>query len=82
MVAGKKATSLENKYKFRSRFGYPAIRLDPKGSKIYGMVFHSKDLESNIKKIDEFEGDNYKRVISKIFLEDGSQIDSYLYELI
>ena len=46
------------------------------------MVFHSKDLESNIKKIDEFEGDNYKRVISKIFLEDGSQIDSYLYELI
>ena len=62
-------------------YGYPALKLDAKGSKIYGMVFHSKDLESHIKKIDEFEGDNYKRIISKIILEDGSQVESYLYEL-
>ena len=36
-------------------YGYPALKLDAKGLKIYGMVFHSKDLESHIKKIDEFE---------------------------
>ena len=62
-------------------YGYPALKLDSKGSKIYGMIFHSKDLESHIKKIDKFEGDSYKRIISKIILEDGSQIESYLYEL-
>ena len=62
-------------------YGYPALKLDAKGSKIYGMIFHLKDLESHIKKIDEFEGDSYKRIISKIILEDGSQIESYLYEL-
>ena len=62
-------------------YGYPALKLDAKGSKIYGMIFHSKDLESHIKKIDKFEGDNYKRIISKIILEDGSQVESYLYEL-
>ena len=62
-------------------YGYPALKLDTKGSKIYGMIFHSKNLESNIKSIDDFEGESYKRVISKIILEDGSQIDSYLYEL-
>ncbi len=49
-------------------YGYPALKLDAKGSKIYGMIFHSKDLESHIKKIDKFEGDSYKRIISKIIL--------------
>ena len=33
------------------------------------------------KKIDEFEGNNYKRVISKVFLKNGSKINSYLYEI-
>ena len=44
------------------------------------MIFQSKDLENYIKKIDEFEGNKYKRVISRVFLENGSIIDSYLYE--
>ena len=52
-----------------------------KGSKIYGMIFNSKDLTYYIKKIDKFEGDSYKRVISKIKLEDGTQVESYLYEI-
>ena len=40
------------------------LKLDKKGSKIYGMIFNSKDLTDYIK-IDKFEGDSYKRVISK-----------------
>ena len=62
-------------------YGYPGLKLDPKGLKIYGMIFQSKDLENYIKKIDEFEGKKYKRVISRVFLENGSIIDSYLYEI-
>lgn len=60
-------------------YGYPGLKLNKKGSKIYGMVFQSKDLKNNIKKIDKFEGKNYKRVISKINLLDGAKIKSYLY---
>ena len=45
------------------------------------MIFQSKNLENYIKKIDEFEGNNYKRVISKVFLKNGSKINSYLYEI-
>ena len=62
-------------------YGYPGLKLDKKGSKIYGMIFQSKDLNDFIKKIDKFEGDSYKRVISKIKLKDGTQIESYLYEI-
>ena len=53
---------------------YPCLKLDPKGLKIYGMIFQSKDLENYIKKIDEFEGNNYKRVISKVFHKNGSKL--------
>ena len=63
-----------------SNYGYPGLKLDPKRLKIYGMIFQSKNLENYIKKIDKFEGNNYKRVISKVCLEDGTLINSYLYE--
>ena len=32
-------------------YGYPGLKLDPKGLKIYGMIFQSKNLENYIKKI-------------------------------
>ena len=62
-------------------YGYPGLKLDSKGLKIYGMIFQSKNLENYIEKIDKFEGNNYKRVISKVFLKNGSIINSYLYEI-
>ena len=48
-------------------YGYPGLKLDPKGLKIYGMIFQSKDLENYIKKIDEFEGNNYKELSQEYF---------------
>ena len=64
-----------------SDYGYPGLKLDKKGSKIYGMIFNSKDLTDYIKKIDKFEGDSYKKSNFKIKLEDGTQVESYLYEI-
>ena len=66
---------------FGSDYGYPGLKLEKGGSKIFGMVFQSKNLEKKLLKIDEFEGENYKRIISKIFLDDSSEIMAYLYEL-
>ena len=63
-----------------TNYGYPAIKLNKKGSKVYGMIFHSKELKKSLKKIDQFEGSNYKRVISKIFnVNDGTKTESYIY---
>ena len=61
-------------------YGYPALKLNKKGSKIFGMIFQSKELKKNLKKIDQFEGVDYKRVISKINnVNDGKKTDSYIY---
>ena len=44
------------------------------------MIFQSKELKKNLKKIDQFEGVDYKRVISKINnVNDGKKTDSYIY---
>ena len=45
------------------------------------MIFQSKNLEKNIKKIDKFEGAEYKRVISKVYLINGFKLKAYVYEL-
>ena len=45
------------------------------------MVFNSKNLGKKIREIDNFEGKNYHRVISEVYLENGSKIKAYLYEL-
>ena len=44
------------------------------------MIFHSKELKKSLNKIDQFEGSNYKRVISKVFnVNDGTKTESYIY---
>ena len=60
-------------------YGHPVLELDNKGSKIYGMILKSKDIEKNINKIDDFEGKDYLRVVSNIFFEDGSKTLAYVY---
>ena len=45
------------------------------------MLLKSKKLEEKLSEIDEFEGESYKRIISKVNFEDGSNTEAYLYEL-
>ena len=61
-------------------YGFPAIKLDEKGSKIYGMIL-GQDLEKNLFKLDKFEGGDYKRVVTVVTLEDNSEIKAYTYQL-
>ena len=42
------------------------VILNKNGSKIYGMLLQSEKLEEKLFEIDEFEGESYKRIISKV----------------
>tara|TARA_B100000963_G_scaffold357876_1_gene381090 strand:- start:1658 stop:1984 length:327 start_codon:yes stop_codon:yes gene_type:complete len=60
--------------------GYPIISLNKNGEKIEGKLFYSNQLKNIIKKIDEYEGEEYKRVIAKIHLFNGSLVKAFVYE--
>ena len=63
-------------------YGYPGLKIKKKGTKIYGMIFQSKNLKKKIKFLDRFEGNNYKRIITDVRLLSGRKIKAYMYELI
>jgi len=64
-----------------AEMGYPGIILDPTGNRVEGFIFSSKHLSEHWKMLDDFEGDAYCRVITKVTLSDGSMTDAYLYTL-
>lgn len=61
--------------------GYPGIVLDEEGEEIEGHLFISEDLPNHWDAIDEFEGEDYERVVTQAILEDGSSVDAYIYVL-
>lgn len=61
--------------------GYPAIVLDENGSEVEGFVFTSENLAGHWEALDEFEGEAYRRVLTKVTLKDGSTVDAYIYTL-
>ena len=60
--------------------GYPVISLDNNGEKIKGKLFFSKQLKNILRQIDTYEGTEYKRSITNVYLKDGSSVKSYIYE--
>ena len=61
--------------------GYPAIVLDENGDNVDGYLFTSKNISQHWHELDEFEGEAYKRVITKVKLKNKSIVDAYIYEL-
>jgi len=61
--------------------GCPALKINENGIKIDGYIFSSKNLSKNWKKLDDFEGAEYLRILSKVTLENGNFIDAYIYTL-
>jgi gamma-glutamylcyclotransferase (GGCT)/AIG2-like uncharacterized protein YtfP len=64
-----------------AEMGYPGIILDENGEEVAGFLFISDALSGYWDTLDDFEGDGYKRVITKAKLEDGSLVDTYIYVL-
>lgn len=62
-------------------FLYPGVILDNNGDTVPGYLFTSDNLSSHWKKLDQYEGSNYERVITDVNLTDGRTVKSYIYEL-
>jgi gamma-glutamylcyclotransferase (GGCT)/AIG2-like uncharacterized protein YtfP len=61
--------------------GFPAIVLDEHGPEVHGLLFTSDELGDHWKRLDEFEGDGYQRVLSSARLPDGRTVTTYIYVL-
>ena len=64
-----------------SGMGYPALVLDPEGPEISGFVLTSEDLPLHWSRLDDFEGDEYRRVAAEVLLADSKRVVAYLYVL-
>ena len=61
--------------------GYPALTLDEHGAEVRGFVFTSEGLAQHWERLDEFEGEDYERVAAKVWLDDMSTVEAFVYVL-
>ncbi|UNK48740.1 gamma-glutamylcyclotransferase [Lysobacter sp. S4-A87] len=61
--------------------GYPGIVLDESGNEVDGLVFTSDELVGHWSRLDDFEGDGYERVLTVATLQDGTQVQAFVYQL-
>ncbi len=58
--------------------GYPALVLDPAGDLIAVQLFTSPDLPAHWQRLDEFEGEEYCRKVTRVDTGNGL-IDAWIY---
>jgi len=61
--------------------GYPAIRLDDSAEAVPGDVLTSSRLDEHWDRLDEFEGDEYRRVLATVRLQDEATVQAFVYVL-
>lgn len=61
--------------------GYPGIVPDENGAEVHGFVFESAALAQHWARLDEFEGDGYRRVAISAQLADGACVEAQVYAL-
>ena len=54
-----------------AKHGYPGLILDPSGEVVEVHIFESSDLSDHWRRLDELEGAEYRRVVTKINTTDG-----------
>ncbi len=64
-----------------SKLGYPGIVLDNSDNQVNGFVFTSNKLNEKLDFLDKFEGREYKRVSTIVYLESHKQDEAYIYAL-
>jgi gamma-glutamylcyclotransferase (GGCT)/AIG2-like uncharacterized protein YtfP len=60
--------------------GFPGLRLDPDGDVVPVMVLHSAELPAHWKRLDEFEGEQYRRCVATV-MSGGVEILANIYVL-
>jgi len=63
-----------------SALGYPGLVLDPLGPEVKVHLFESPDLPNHWPRLDEFEGDGYRRAITQV-QTDHDKVDAWIYVL-
>ena len=63
-----------------SKIGFRAIRLNKKGDPIKGWLLESDEIDKHWKMLDEFEGEEYQRVLTNVHFNDGTQKQAFVYE--
>ena len=61
--------------------GYPGLVVDESGDDVHGHVFISSNLNTNWTYLDEFEGEEYERVVASVTLVSGEQVQAHVYVL-
>ena len=46
-----------------------------------GYLFSSNELHKKWDELDNFEGEEYRRVLTKVILNNGNSTEAYIYEL-
>lgn len=64
-----------------AQLGFPGLMLDPAGQAVSGSVFTAEQLGDFWPTLDEFEGDQYERVLTAVTLQDGTAVEAYIYVL-
>lgn len=61
--------------------GFPGAIIDPTGRDIEVHLFESPDLPDHWPRLDAFEGDGYRRVVTRVSTEVGD-VDAWIYEIV
>lgn len=64
-----------------ANMGYPGLVIDEGGVDVHGHVFASSNLSAIWAYLDEFEGDEYTRVIASVMLPGGEEVQAHVYVL-
>ena len=64
-----------------AEMGYPGIVLDDTGDEIKGYIFCSDNLDYHWDRLDDFEGGEYKRVLTKVKTKDKIAVEAHIYIL-
>jgi gamma-glutamylcyclotransferase (GGCT)/AIG2-like uncharacterized protein YtfP len=60
--------------------GFPGLVLDDDGAQLPVQLFESEDLSAHWGRLDAFEGDGYRRVVTTVHTSDGD-VDAFVYVL-
>lgn len=61
--------------------GFPAVILSEAGASIPGMLLTSERLPLLWPQLDDYEGDAYQRIRTRVMRSDGSYVDAFVYTL-
>ncbi len=64
-----------------ANMGYPGIYLDEEGDLVKGFLFSSTELYKKWDELDNFEGSEYQRILTKVELSNGEFTQAYIYAL-